>query len=442
MPMRMLSKHARGRPATSIIFLLAVLIAGCTGPAEHPAVDQAGAAVERARSAPRVRALAAADLDRAEVALEYARAAARAGAPADQVEHLAYVVSQRVALAEARAAERVARSEIGKLQRALGQVLAEGRLEQSEPARAPLRDDQRRRAVGAMGPERDRQAWASSAQRDGRAGAPSGEHQQERFPAEQDRRERASVQQDEEGARLKQDQWERASVQEEQESSVALNEDQSERAFVEQDHRESVAVEEGQKTLAVLEEDQSERASQEQDQRKRGSVQEDQQTHVALEEDQSEPAFAEQDQRERASEDEPSRELPGEDQQTGTLAEDDQRDHPAEPDPVAAIIGTIPQDITLSLGNLSFEGAEPTGDTIEQLTALVELLLQQPQPSVLIEADFNSPDAEARTVMERRVEVVRAILLKRGIEPARLVVRAAGNGPAEPAGPSSVGEPP
>jgi hypothetical protein len=34
--------------------------------------------------------------------------------------------------------------------------------------------------------------------------------------------------------------------------------------------------------------------------------------------------------------------------------------------------------------------------------------------------------------MERRVEVVRAILLRRGIEPARLVVRAAGDGPVEP----------
>jgi len=35
-------------------------------------------------------------------------------------------------------------------------------------------------------------------------------------------------------------------------------------------------------------------------------------------------------------------------------------------------------------------------------------------------------------VMERRVEVVRAILLRRGIEPARLVVRAAGDGPVAP----------
>src|ERR671918_619893 len=119
----------------------------------------------------RVRALAAAELDRAEGALEHARAAARAGAPPDQVEHLAYVVSQRAALADARAAERVARSEIGKLQRALGQALAHGRLQRDRQARAPLERAQRERA-------------------------PVQEDQRTRAPLEADRREHASVQED------------------------------------------------------------------------------------------------------------------------------------------------------------------------------------------------------------------------------------------------------
>jgi hypothetical protein len=35
-------------------------------------------------------------------------------------------------------------------------------------------------------------------------------------------------------------------------------------------------------------------------------------------------------------------------------------------------------------------------------------------------------------MLEQRVEVVRAILLRRGITPARVVVRANGDGPAEP----------
>ena len=114
----------------------------------------------------------------------------------------------------------------------------------------------------------------------------------------------------------------------------------------------------------------------------------------------------------------------------------------AQPDNGGAVLGTMPQDVTLRLAELPFEGAEPTDDTIEQLTALVQRLLHAPGPSVVIEADFNLPDPEARTAMERRVEVVRAILVQRGIAPARLVVRARDDGPAPPSGTSSVVAPP
>src|SRR5918996_580156 len=191
--MRVLSKRAPALRATAICFLLAALTAGCAMPAEHAALAQAGAAVERARSAPRVRALAAAELDRAEGALEHARAAARAGAPPDQVEHLAYVVSQRAALADARAAERVARSEIGKLQRALGQALAHGRrLERDRPARAPLEQDQRQRTAVQDG----QQAGAPLGQNQQQPGSVQ-EYEQARAPLEQDQQGRAAVQENE-----------------------------------------------------------------------------------------------------------------------------------------------------------------------------------------------------------------------------------------------------
>src|SRR5918996_399286 len=319
--MRVLSKRAPALRATAICFLLAALTAGCAMPAEHAALAQAGAAVERARSAPRVRALAAAELDRAEGALEHARAAARAGAPPDQVEHLAYVVSQRAALADARAAERVARSEIGKLQRALGQALAHGRrLERDRPARAPLEQAQRQRA----------------------------------------------------------------SVRENEQVPTALHEVQRERA----------AVQKNEQAHAPLEQDQGQRTA----------VQDGQQAGAPL----------------------------GQNQQQPGSAQEDQQAYTAEPDSVAAIVETVPQDITLSLAQLPFDGAAPTSDTLEELAALAERLLREPGPSVVIEADFDLPDPEARTMTERRVEVVRAILLRRGIEPARLVVRAAGDGPVEP----------
>jgi hypothetical protein len=73
---------------------------------------------------------------------------------------------------------------------------------------------------------------------------------------------------------------------------------------------------------------------------------------------------------------------------------------------------------------------------------LAERLVREPEPRVSIEAQFDLPEPEARTEMERRVEVVRAILVQRGIAAERLVVRAVGDGPVEPAASSSLVEPP
>jgi hypothetical protein len=105
---------------------------------------------------------------------------------------------------------------------------------------------------------------------------------------------------------------------------------------------------------------------------------------------------------------------------------------PAEPDAVAAGIETPSHDITLNLARLSFQMAEPTEDAFAQLAWLAERLLRKPGQSLLIEAEFDLPEPEARTLMEQRVEVVRAFFLERGVAPARLVVRATGDGPARP----------
>jgi Domain of unknown function (DUF4398) len=305
------------------------------------------------------------------VALEHARAAAWAGAPPDQVEHLAYVVSQRAALAEARAAERIARSEIGKLRGALGQAFADGRPEQGGFTRVPLRNHPQRRGLSQKRLEQDRPAWASSAQQDQQADVP---------------------------------QHERESVQQEQETRAPLEQDQHERASVQQDPQTSGPLETDRLERAPLEIDPSERALLEQDQRERASVNEDQQARASVEEHQDAARAA--------------------------------------PDNGTTMVGTIHQGITLSLAQLQFEGAEPTSDTLAELAALAERLLSERGRSILIEADFDLPDPEARTEMERRVEAVRAILVRRGIEPARLLVRAAGDAPAEPPASSSFGEPP
>jgi outer membrane protein OmpA-like peptidoglycan-associated protein len=296
--MRDLSEHAH-RLLAPLLPLLAALASACAVPAEHPALEQADARLEQARRSPRVRALAAVELDRAEVALEDARAAARAGAPADQVEHMAYLVSQRAALAEARAAQQVAKSQIAMLQGAPDQALAHRRPEPRRHGRAsPL---PRHRQRPAMAPD---------------------------------------------------------------------------------------------------------------------------QARAPLEEARSAPA------------------VPLEGQEARPSLPEGQEVPVANPESAATDVATSRQEITLSLAQLSFEGAEPSSAAREQLAALAERLLREPGRGVSIEADFDLPDPEARTEMERRVEVVRAILRQRGVAPARLVVRAVGDGPAPPQATSPFAEAP
>ena len=260
------------RPLCSVPFacLLTVAVAGCAGSAPHPALDDAHAAVERARSVPRVRALAAAELDLAEIALEQAGFAARAGAPPAEVEHLAYVASQRAAFAEARAAAQIARSETSLLRRALGPNAIEARLEDQQTR--PL--SRQGRLLSALPEEDDRQPVSAAA-------------------------------------------------------------------------------------------------------------------------DQGPPAAA--------------------------------------PDAMAAHVATLPQDIPLSLTQLPFDQAEPTAEALAELAGLAERLLREPGRSLLIQAEFDLPEPEARTLMEQRVERVRAFFLERGVAPARLVVHANGDGPVGPA---------
>jgi Domain of unknown function (DUF4398) len=249
--------------------LLALAVAACAGPGAHPALDDAHAALERARSAPRVRALAAAELDLAETALAQAEAAARAGAARAEVQHLAYIASQRAASAEARAAAQVARSETRLLRRALGQAAIEPRLQ-----------------------EQPTQPLAQKAQ-----GRPA---------------------------------------------------------------------------------------------------------------------------------------LPGDDPPRIAAVAADQASPAPEPDAMAVEMEALPGHLTLDLAELPFEQAEPTAATLVELAGMAERMRRDPWRILLIEAAFDLPEPAARTLMERRVEVVRAFFLKRGVAPARVVVHAITDGRLRP----------
>jgi hypothetical protein len=366
--MRVLNRRALRLRVTSALLLATALAAGCTTPAGHPALEQADAAVERARRSPRVRALAPAELDRAEVALQEARDAARAGASPDQVGHLVYIVSQRASLAEARAAQQVARSEIQMLEGALDQVFVRGRLGPGRQRQAsfPARDRQPRAPVQVhpRGPLADDQPAHSQLQPPRQAGAPLHEVRQAQSPGQ----------------------------------AEAL-------------------LQESRHALAPPQEHQQPHASPPEPQPALAPLQELQQVSGSMGEARGSPGG------------------PGSVGQAEDVAA-------AAPDPLAADIGTSPQEITLSLAQLSFAGAEPTSETDERLAAVAEQLLRESERSVAIKAEFNLPDPAARTMLEQRVEIVRAILLRRGVAPERVVVRASGDGPEEPRATPSLVEAP
>jgi hypothetical protein len=90
----------------------------------------------------------------------------------------------------------------------------------------------------------------------------------------------------------------------------------------------------------------------------------------------------------------------------------------------AADADGTPSELVLSPSELPFDDAEPNLETDRELGEIVKRLRLEPGRAVSIEADFDLPDPAARTAMERRIEVIRTTLLRRGIEPSRIVVRA------------------
>jgi Domain of unknown function (DUF4398) len=438
--MPVLSRRALRLCATSVILLLAALAAGCTAPAGHPALEQADTAVERARRSPRVRALAAAELDRAEVALQDARAAARAGASPDRVEHLVYVVNQRAALAEARAAQRVARSEIAMLEGTLDHTLAQGRVQPSRhrqasfPAgdrqpRAPLQDDARTPwAEDQQAPSRlpvSRQDEAplrelQQAQSPPQAHTPLQEPQQEQAQLPVPRQTRAPLQ-------------ELQQAQSPSQAPALLQEPQQDQAPPQVPRQTGAPLQEFQQAPPPRESHALSQAShQEQAPRQAHALLEESQQELAPPQSSRQAQELLQESRHAAAPPQEAQEVDGPIQEAREGLGSMEQVGEEQPHPVPAAVEDSPREITLNLAQLSFAGAEPTSETGERLAGLAEQLLREPEHSVSIQAEFNLPDPEARTTLEQRVEIVRAILLRRGIAPARVVVRASGDGPAEP----------
>ena len=106
----------------SAAVLIGLAPTACATRAPNQSVLTAAVAVEQARSSRAVRGLAAFQLNQAEIALARARTAWEDNQAAVEVDHLAYLARQRGAIAQARAAERVAHEEIKALSVELEQL--------------------------------------------------------------------------------------------------------------------------------------------------------------------------------------------------------------------------------------------------------------------------------------------------------------------------------
>jgi outer membrane protein OmpA-like peptidoglycan-associated protein len=120
-------RHRSCRVLASVALLVsAVVMAGCAG-RSNEALDEARASVERAQTDPDILAHARDELAEAERSLSRALNAARGGASQDELDHLAYLTKQRVAIADARADERAALAEIDELGREREQLTVDSR---------------------------------------------------------------------------------------------------------------------------------------------------------------------------------------------------------------------------------------------------------------------------------------------------------------------------
>lgn len=116
------SRHALVIGLCGLLLALPTEPARCQGPVADP-IDRARNALEAARSERAVRALAAAQLDAAEQALERALAALEAQQPHAEIEHLAYLAERRATIARLHARQRQAERERMDLSAAYGLTL-------------------------------------------------------------------------------------------------------------------------------------------------------------------------------------------------------------------------------------------------------------------------------------------------------------------------------
>jgi OOP family OmpA-OmpF porin len=141
MKTRSITPLCHGRPVAAVAILLA--LAACAGRSEE-SLQQARTSVSSMQNDPQVAENAAVQADQAQAALGRLEAAWEDGEEGDEIEHLAYLTEQRVAIAEAAATEQAAQTEFERLSEQREGVLLGAREEQIETLQQQLQDLQTR----------------------------------------------------------------------------------------------------------------------------------------------------------------------------------------------------------------------------------------------------------------------------------------------------------
>lgn len=153
MPNRFLSTLCRGAAA----LLLSVLAACSVVPAQNAALSGAQAQYQSARDNPEVIALAGTELQDGARALEQARSAWSAQAPTREVDHLAFLASKKIEIAQALSQLRQAERTINAAQSQRTETLLSARTQQAENAERAAEQARQLAAAAAVGEAEARQ---------------------------------------------------------------------------------------------------------------------------------------------------------------------------------------------------------------------------------------------------------------------------------------------
>lgn len=121
-----------------VVLVAAAVLSGCGTAPKNASLDEAHAIYSSARNNPEITALAAVELKNADDTLNRADKALSTGESTDEVNNLAYIAKQQVAIAEQTAKRKSAEQEVTEAGSARDKLLLEARTSEAEQAKQQL----------------------------------------------------------------------------------------------------------------------------------------------------------------------------------------------------------------------------------------------------------------------------------------------------------------